>query len=711
MRPPGASAKWWGVAKLVGRGKRSVIPGAYIDAMLPLGEVEWGARPSQNAAHMVFLLRCLLVLVPLAAAVDSISTGLTMPRPPAPAILFIQSLGLWALLGLMALVPALISGRLLKRRPAAGGAGGADGASGADNWAGGALALLWWMAIPVLAHMRLDSYTGLGGDLSGVLAPRPLAETLGLAVISLALLRWVAPRLARVAPRPLGPVVAAASLFAGALLPVGAELAPGTGGSSARMPTMEREAATPGQPNILLLVWDTTRSGNLTPYGSPRGTTPRLAELAAHSLVFEEARSVSCFTLTSHLSMLTGVYPSHHGASIGRMFYDAQRTPPVTRSLLESGYRTGGFVGTGVLRAETGMDHGFEVFDDRVDPEVCATHAWALVHDAQAVLAHLVPALRSNGRFHVIQDFDRPGEEVLERALAWIEQADERPWFALVNLYDVHWPYLPEEEARGRFVRPYGGSMDGFAFRSDGYPRPPEGVPMGSLLNEADDRHLEDLYDGELWELDRAVGAFIDALDLARSNTAVVVVSDHGEAFGEGGRYEHSDILEAQVRVPFIVYLPRDGTGPRPPAGTRPGRVSGVDVAATLLGLAGLPVPDHMRGLNLSAGELPADRPLLVEDRDKLEVDSMHLAYYRGPWKLVQAGLGDEPAYELFDLGRDAAGLVDVAAEHPQVLADLKAEMDAMRGTWDADGEGGLESILGGRTSNRALQGLGYLGD
>ena len=135
MRPPGASAKWWGVAKLVGRGKRSVIPGAYIDAMLPLGEVEWGARPSQNAAHMVFLLRCLLVLVPLAAAVDSISTGLTMPRPPAPAILFIQSLGLWALLGLMALVPALISGRLLKRRPAAGGAGGADGASGAvERW-------------------------------------------------------------------------------------------------------------------------------------------------------------------------------------------------------------------------------------------------------------------------------------------------------------------------------------------------------------------------------------------------------------------------------------------------------------------------------------------------------------------------------------------------------------------------------------------------
>jgi arylsulfatase A-like enzyme len=648
-------------------------------------------------------LRILLVLVPMAAAADSVLTGLALSRPPAPSILFVQSLGLWALLGLISLVPATLAALLRRSRDAA--------ASAEDTWGEDALGLAGWLAFPVMAHASLDRYTSLGADGSGVLAPRPLLEVFVLAVCLWALARWGGPRLSRGRPRPLGPVLAAGALFVGALLPVGSELAPRPGGWGGAETGSSDRAAGDLQPNLLLLVWDTTRSANLGSYGYERETTPRLDEFARHSLVYEDARSVSCFTLTSHLSMLTGVYPSHHGASLGRMFYDAERTPPLTVALARAGYRTGGFVGTSVLRAETGMAYGFEVFDDRVDPEVCQTHAWALVHDVQSILAKLVPALNANGRPHLIQDFERPDEEVLAAALSWIERPDPRPWFCMVNLYDVHWPYLPGGEAARRFVRPYDGFVDGYVFRSDNYPERAEGVRTGERLDSEDNRHLEDLYDGEMWEMDREVGTFLDALDLSRSNTAVMVVSDHGEAFGEGGRYEHNDILEVQVRVPFILYLARDGAGLQPASGSRPGRVSGVDVAATLLGLAGLPVPEHMRGLDLIATPPTADRPLLVEDRDKLSRDAMHLAFYRGDWKLLQAGLGEEPRFELYHLGKDPQALTDVAADHPELLETLRGEMEALRAPWDPDRGGGVGVRDSSATGQRALRGLGYIGE
>ena len=70
----------------------------------------------------------------------------------------------------------------------------------------------------------------------------------------------------------------------------------------------------PDAPNILLLVWDTTRSPSLNVYGYERDTTAWLERFAQDAVTFENARSASTFTFTSHLSMFTGVYPSHHGA-------------------------------------------------------------------------------------------------------------------------------------------------------------------------------------------------------------------------------------------------------------------------------------------------------------------------------------------------------------------------------------------------------------
>src|SRR5262249_57213838 len=135
---------------------------------------------------------------------------------------------------------------------------------------------------------------------------------------------------------------------------------------------------------------------------------------------------------------------------------------------------------------------GFETFDDLVDPPVCDSQLWQVVHDAQALLAARFPSCAHNGQPHWFQDFERPASEVLDHALDFIRADDGRPWFVLINCYDVHWPYEPDELALSEFARPYGGPLNGFLFRADDYPK-------GHVPDGADKAHASDLYDAELW--------------------------------------------------------------------------------------------------------------------------------------------------------------------------------------------------------------------
>ncbi|MEW6072617.1 MAG: sulfatase-like hydrolase/transferase, partial [Planctomycetota bacterium] len=485
---------------------------------------------------------------------------------------------------------------------------------------------------------------------------------------------------------PPGPAVLALVLAAvgtGLFLPI--RRAPRAGSAPAE-----------ARPNLLLVVWDTTRADHLEPYGYDRGTTPHLARFAAEAVVFESVRSASCFTFSSHLSLLTGVHPSTHGGRLLSMRYDPRRAPAIADTLRRAGWRTGGFVGTDVLAGRTGLRHGFEVWDDRVDPPVCDTRAWKLVHDLQSVLARAIPALRNNGNPHWFQDFQRPASEVFAAARAWIGADDPRPWFCLVNVYDPHWPYVPVGPGRELLVRDYDGPLDGYLFRSD---RWREGTAIGA----ADASHVADLYDAELHDLDLEMDAFLRDLCLEEGRTAVIVTSDHGEAFGEAGRWAHEDILEPQVRVPLLVRP----AAPRPAGARVAAPASGVDVAPTLLALAGVPAPAEMEGLDLLAAAPAIDRALLVEDRDRLDATDVRVALYRGPWKLVRAGLPGAATFALYDLAADPLGAEDVSARHPEILATLSAELAARRARADA-AEARAPAERGG--ADDGLRALGYAG-
>ena len=620
------------------------------------------------------LLFSLPVLAMVLAALDCVLVRFQHPWRASDVRLFFQTYYVYALIGLVALAPAaatlrawekLREGRAIPYTRAA------------RPW----VALFAWMALPVVAHATLDRYTSLVG-FAGLAGMRPWMELAGVLAASGAALHVAGRLLAHLPGMRTATVGAVLALLAGIFLPL--------------RPPAARATAVAARPNLLLLVWDTARSDKLEPYGYERPTTPGLLRLADEALVFEDSLSVSSFTFTSHLSMLTGVLPSVHGARMLDMRFDPGRATSIAQLLRDAGYRTGAFVGTDVLAGRTGIREGFEVYDDVVDPPVCDTYAWQLVHDVQTVAARTIPALRNDGRPHWFQDFQRPASEVLTRALAWIgSEHDERPWFCFVNLYDVHWPYLPQGTGRS-LVRPYDGPLDGFLFRSHHW------VP-GYEVTEEDARHVADLYEGELHDLDRAVSAFLAELELDAGGTAVLLTSDHGEGLGEEDIWTHDDVREPQVRVPFVLRPPE----PRPRARRVTGPVSGIDVAPTLLALAGVPRPESMEGLDLSSVEPAADRVRWIEDRDHPDPTDVRIALYRENFKLVRTGLGERRRYELFDLARDALGTSDRSADHPELFAELVERLETAR--VGVDHAEGTHADPG--AADDALRALGYAGE
>jgi arylsulfatase A-like enzyme len=629
------------------------------------------------------LLVALPVVVIVAAAADSFLTRRTVPHRPVEPELYLQALLLWAAFALLALLPAYAILRRLDRRAAKAAAPERAPARAGGTGLRAGFLLLFITLVPVTAHGAIDAFTRPGQNVSDLRTPWPWVTLLVSTAVLGLLLYAVARLLARF---PARVVALAAVLLA---LPIGLFL---PRSEAPRAAVHKPEAA--DKPNLLLLVWDTCRADHTEPYGYGRETTPGLARFAEEALVFESARSATIFTFTSHLTMLTGVMPSEHGARLLRTRYDPQRASTLPALLHAEGYRTGAFVATDVLAGRTGIRHGFEVYRDRVDPLVCDTRGWSLVHDLQAVLALRFAALRDNGRPHWFQDFQRSAPEVLAEAEEWIGRDDPRPWFCMINLYDVHWPYLPAETERDALVREYDGAMDGYLFRSDDYPK-------GHKPTEEDVAYIRDLYDAELLQLDRDVERFLRGLDL--DQTAVLLTADHGEGLGEAGTWMHQHLFEPQLSVPFMLRLP---------GGERRGRVqgwvSGIDVMPTLLGLADVAPPAGIQGLDLSRETPAEDRRILVEDSDNFDPAVVRLALYRGQWKIVRDGYGENQRYRLYDLSTDSVGEIDVSAQHPEIQAAMAAEMQELWGDLDKRLAG--EAVdLGSQADG--LRGLGYVGD
>ncbi len=335
------------------------------------------------------------------------------------------------------------------------------------------------------------------------------------------------------------------------------------------------------RPNLLLVSVDTLRADRLECYGGPAGVGRAMCGLATGGTRFEWALSTAPSTSPSVASLLTSLHVSQHRLTQNIETALADEALSVAEALRDAGYTTAAFVSNPMLHHVRRLDQGFEVYDHRMTRRETNRRGYA----------------------------ERNAKETTDAALEWARAKPPTPWFLWVHYQDPHGPYLPpgtramrDPEGSGRLP-----VLDDESGRG-GIPRY-QALP-GLYSPEA----YEQLYRVEIAQLDAQFGRLVEGLDALGAPPAVLLTADHGEAFGEDGywfAHGHSAGLD-QVRVPLL-YRPRPGGRGK---GVVPEPVSLIDVAPTLLALAGSKPPEAFvgRALPLHHGDAPAHgRTLFVE--------------------------------------------------------------------------------------------------
>jgi len=201
-------------------------------------------------------------------------------------------------------------------------------------------------------------------------------------------------------------------------------------------PVCATEPDEPAPVSVLLVTLDTTRADRLGCYGADRAATPNLDALARRGVRFDEAISPAPLTLPSHASLMTGMVPRRHGVRNNALFRLGGEPEVLAEALRRHGYRTAAFVSSAVLDRITGIDRGFEHYDDTVRV----------------------------GSRQAFNYEERAASQTTDAVLRYLDDLAE-PFFLWVHYFDPHLPYVPPEPFRERFPdRPYDGEI---AFMDD----------------------------------------------------------------------------------------------------------------------------------------------------------------------------------------------------------------------------------------------------
>lgn len=422
--------------------------------------------------------------------------------------------------------------------------------------------------------------------------------------------------------------------------------------------------AAAGSPNVLLIILDTVRAASLSLHAGP-ASTPVLDSLAATGIVFDRAVSAAPWTLPSHASIFTGLWPHEHGADWRSPLDD--RAPTLAGVMAGRGYRTGGFVANLVFTSrEHGLARGFQVYRDyrRSPGALFRSASLGQTIATSGVLRRLIG-------FHEVAGRKR-GADVNEEFLAWQERSGERPWFAFLNYYDAHEPYVPRPPFAGR----YSSGLPARRFDRQRFWHVEGGIDEWPGLTPIEVAAERAAYEESISGLDADLGALLSALRQrgALENTLVVITSDHGELFGEHGTYTHGNsVYWRTLHVPLVFSWPG-----HLPVGARVGDpVSLRDLPATILGLVFPGAPALLPGVSLpmetpGADSAQASRLVLsalsTEEftRDDYPMRNGALQSLAGAtWQYTRAANGHEEVY------RTGAGGVDTAVTDSLVRAAI----------------------------------------
>ncbi len=411
--------------------------------------------------------------------------------------------------------------------------------------------------------------------------------------------------------------------------------------------------------NVLLISIDTLRADRLGSYGYHRETSPRLDEFAADAVRFNSAISQSPWTLPSHVSLFTSLYPSAHrqnqtwhkrDLSWRRAMLAGQQSklPTLAQVLRRNGYRTLALTSGGPLAAQFGFADGFDIYQE--------------------------------GARHLNQ-------KIWKRLTSTLDEFETTPFMLFFHTFEVHAPYTRTEMLEDSVSKTDAERLRRL-IRSDH-----KSLAKGQYLKKLGLFNKEvcsELYDGGIRYADAFIGRFLD--ELKRRNlydrTLIVVTSDHGEEFAEHSDRFHNahgnTVYEEQIRVPLIMRMPGSST-----AGTvieQP--VELIDVAPTILALLGLSAPASMSGRNLEdlmkgietdgEGWTFSEASLLAHREWKAIRNSRYkyITVFEIDTEVGRNGpLSTPVAEKIFDLERDPSERRNLYGENPELLRSMRRRL------------------------------------
>jgi arylsulfatase A-like enzyme len=425
---------------------------------------------------------------------------------------------------------------------------------------------------------------------------------------------------------------------------------------------------------ILFILADTLRRDRLAMYGGERDNAPVLSRLADEGMVFTKNVSQGTWTKVSVPSILTSLYPTSHGlVDIPDRLPSSVTT--LAEAVREAGYATYATSSVPFTGKLTNLHQGVETLSER------------------SSIGDLGHSEAKTARTYV------------DRLLPWIETHAETPFFVFLHVFDPHSPFEPyppydtlytddgELEAHRERIEAVQEVIENDHMRGDVMPTTEELAEAGVDADAFVDTEY-DWYDASILAMDAEIGRVLERLEELEilDDTLIVFMSDHGEEFLEHGRHFHGwNAYGEMLNVPLMMWWP--GVIP---AGRSDEVVESINVYPTVADLARLPVPSYAQGQSMVPlmieGEAPSrfgwvSRPAFAERTAETTMDSPvpkdeevnSLVIVADGWKLIKNTMrpDDWPEFELYDYDADPMDQNDLAADNPEVVERLAAELDA----------------------------------
>lgn len=446
------------------------------------------------------------------------------------------------------------------------------------------------------------------------------------------------------------------------------------------------------QPNIILVTFDALAAGNMSVYGYPKETTPFISKWAKNATVFTLAESSSNFTTSAVASLMTGKRVwTHQTFHIEGTKLDRNSVECLPSLLKKNNYYNIAFVVNPAASVKIlGMSDSFdfdpdaaefstldallgwkfgkvEVMLSRVFGDNIRLHNWILKNDF--ILGRILDWLSRD-----ISQTTVPPEKAFNRFLEIADNNLPTPFFAWIHIFPPHNPYLPPEPFRSSNssseLRTHKSQEElieesyKYLFQFRRFPE--EMQPAVNLMR--------DYYDEFITYIDKRFEGFIKEVEKRNiENTVIILSADHGESF-EHGYFTHGGpfLYEQVTHIPLIIKE----------SGKMSGQIVGsmveqIDIPATVLDLADIPVPSWMEGRSLvplMRGEQLPLRPAFSmnfeENRSRgHQIIKGSIAVWEGEYKLVH--YPDKNESLLFNIKLDPDELHNVFNQETEVGKSL----------------------------------------